>query len=361
MTATSSGEALTAGTVIGLIESGTYPREVVNTIARGFLPLPQEELIAVLGYLSGSEDDEIAVLARASLHDVPSRAVGEYAANENVPPEHLLRLMQGTSDAFVLEALIRNRQVPNEGVLELAKRADPRVQEVIVINHARILQAPEILDSLLENPELTADTRRRVHEAREEFFVKKARQEEESEPEVIDIPLDPIADLLELALAQEEPPGPPVTLTEGEKKDERVAAVWTRLSFMTVAERVQLAFKGDRMLRLLLVRDRNRLICSAVMRNPRMGEQEVESIAGMRNVDGEVMRLIAARRDWMGKYKILLTLCRNPKAPVGVVLPFINRLTLRDLKGLKDDKGVQQVVRETAKKVYLQRVKKSGG
>jgi hypothetical protein len=93
---------------------------------------------------------------------------------------------------------------------------------------------------------------------------------------------------------------------------------------------------------MLLVRDRNKLICSAVMRNPRMSEQEVESIAGMRNVEEEVLRLIGMRRDWMSKYNIALTLCRNPKAPMGVVLPLINRLTLRDLKGLKDDKGVSR-------------------
>lgn len=361
MTVTGAGEELTAGAVIERIETGAYSRDIVTTIARGFLPLPQAELIAVLGYLGASEDSELSDLARASLHEIPSRVVGEYAANETVPPDHLLRLMHGTDDAFVLEALIRNRQLPDEGVIELALRADPRVQEVIVINHARILRTPEILDALLENPGLTADTRRRVHEAREEFFVKKARQAELDEPEVIDIPLDAISDLLEQAMTQEELPGPPVTLNEAEKKDERASALWSRLGFLSIGERVQLAFRGDRMIRLLLVRDRNRLICSAVMRNPRMGEQEVEAIAGMRNVDGEVMRLIAMRRDWMGKYKILTTLCRNPKTPVGVVLPFLNRLTLRDLKGLKDDKGVQQVVRESARKIYLLRVKKSGG
>ena len=48
----------------------------------------------------------------------------------------------------------------------------------------------------------------------------------------------------------------------------------------------------------------------------------------------------------------------NPKAPAGVVLPFINRLTLRDLKGLKDDRGVQQIVREMARKTYLLRTQK---
>ena len=65
----------------------------------------------------------------------------------------------------------------------------------------------------------------------------------------------------------------------------------------------------------------------------------------MRNVDEEVLRLIAMKRDWMAKYNIAVTLARNPKCPVGVVLPLINRLTLRDLKGLKDDKGVSEAVR----------------
>lgn len=361
MSATSSGQELTASAVIGRIESGAYPRDIVQTIARGFLPLEQNDLISVLAYLGGGGDEEIAALARGSLTDIPSRAVAEFAADDAIEPLHLQRLMAATSDALVLEALIRNRAVPDYAVVELARRADSRVQEVIVINHARILRAPEILDALLENPSATADTRRRVHETREEFFAKKARRlEEESEPEVVDLPLDPIADLLERAEAVDEVAPPTVALSELEKTDERTAALWTRLHHMSVAEKVRLAFRGDRTIRMLLVRDRNKLICAAVMRNPRMSEQEVEAIAGMRNVDDEALRILATRRDWMGKYKILLTLVRNPKAPLGVVLPFINRLTLRDLKGLKDDKGVQQVVRETARKIYLTRGAKSG-
>lgn len=365
MSVTSSGEELSASSVIGLIESGAYPREIVVTIARGFLPLGQHDLIAVLAYLAMSPDNEVAELAEASLQDVPSRVQAEFAANEEVQADHLVRLMCVSTDALVLEALIRNRVVPDEQVVELARHAEPRVQEVIVINHARILRAPNILDALLDNSSLTNDVRRRVHEARDEFFVKqKARDEaaalvEEEEPEVIDVPLDAIVDLLERAEQQPDEVSQ-VTLTESEKTDERAAAIWTRLGQMTVAEKVRLAYRGDRMIRMLLVRDRNKLVCSAVMRNPRISEQEIEAIAGMRNVDDEVLRILGTRRQWMGKYNIVLTLCRNPKAPVGVVLPFINRLTLRDLKGLKDDKGVQQVVREMARKAYLSRGAKSG-
>lgn len=363
---TASGEELSASSVIALIDSGAYPRDTIATIARGFLPLAQDDLIAVLAYLGMYPDEEIAGLAQTSLQDVPSRVQAEFAANEGIEADHLVRLMCVSTDALVLEALIRNKAIPDLQVAELARHAEPRVQEVIVINHARILRAPQILDALLENPGITNDVRRRAHEARDEFFVKqKARDEAaallaEEEPEIVDVPLDAIADLLERAEEQAEDAPAPIPLTEAEKGDERVGAIWTRLGFMSVAEKVRLAFRGDRMIRMLLVRDRNKLVCSAVMRNPRMSEQEVEAIAGMRNVDDEVLRILGTRRQWMSKYNIMLNLIRNPKAPIGVVLPFINRLTLRDLKGLKDDKGVQQVVREQAKRAYVSRGTKTG-
>jgi hypothetical protein len=120
-----------------------------------------------------------------------------------------------------------------------------------------------------------------------------------------------------------------------------------------------LAFRGDKMVRMLLVRERNKLVCGATMRNPRMTENEAEVIAGLRNVDEEVLRILSTRRDWMSKYPVILALTRNPKAPIGVVLPLINRLALRDLKFLRDDRGVAEVVRTTAKRIYLSRTQKS--
>jgi len=108
---------------------------------------------------------------------------------------------------------------------------------------------------------------------------------------------------------------------------------------------------------MILVRERNRLVSSAAIRNPRMTENEVEQIAGMRDVTEDVLRIIGMRRDWTAKYPIALALTKNPKVPIGVVLPLINRLTLRDLKGLKDDRGVSEAVRSNARKLYQMRLK----
>jgi hypothetical protein len=359
---------LSGDLVIDRIDANQFPREVVETIARGFLPLPQDDLIAVLAYLTRSPDAEIAAAARTSLADVPSRSIHSFASNENAPPAHLAMLMRASEDPFILEALIRNRSVADDLVTELALVADAAVQEVIVINQARIIRAPEIIDALLANPRLSADVRRRALENREEFFEKKARiaalqaaaAEEVDEDEVmLSLSEEPIADLLERAVQEPEEVAPPPQLMESEKTDEKKLSIFSQILLMSISEKVKLAFKGGKTERMILVRDHNRLICSAVMRNPRMTESEVEAIAAMRNIAEEALRLITMKREWIAKYSILVALARNPKCPVGVVVPLINRLTLRDLKGLKDDKGVSETARSVARRLYVQRTQKS--
>ncbi len=357
---------LSATSIIPLIENGTYPREVLLTIARGFLPLPQEDLIAVLAYLIGYSDPEVSALAGTSLSEIPSRIVVAFAGNDRVPAEHLRFLLNVSADPIVLQGLIRNRSVTDSDIANLARRAEPVVQEVVVINQIRILREPKILDALLENPHLSPDVRRRALEVREEFFEKKARiQEQQAEQDAADaaerdnLSFEAIADLLARAEAEEAPDLPPPTLNEVEAKDRNAHSLYSQLQFMTVGEKVQLAFKGDKMVRMFLVRERNRIIAQAAIRNPRMNEGEVEQIAGMRNVDEEVLRIIGSKRDWTAKPAVALALSKNPKAPIGVVLPLINRLSLRDLKALKDDKGVSEVVRSVARRAFLARSQKS--
>jgi hypothetical protein len=355
---------LSGAAIIERIESGQYPREVVETIARGFLPLPQDDLIAVLAFLTNSRDREIAAAAKTSLTDVPARSLHAFASNESAPAEHLALLMRASDDPFILEALIRNRALPDALVAEVAAVADAAVQEIVVINQARILRAPEILEALLANPNVTADVRRRVMETREEFFDKKARiaaaepAEVDDDAPMLALSEEPIADLLEKA-ASEPNDAPPPALMESEKTDEKKLSIFSQILVMSVSDKVKLAFKGGKTERVILVRDHNKLVCSAVMRNPRMSELEVEGIATMRNVEEEVLRIISMKREWSSKYNIAVSLARNPKCPVGVVLSLINRLTLRDLKGLKDDKGVSDTVRSLARKMYLQRSHKS--
>ena len=358
-------QELSAVVIIERIAAGVLPHQALETIARGLLPLPQAELIPVLSFLAQQPDQALASMAHQSLADIPSRIVHGFATDESATPEHLVMLLRASQDPSILEALIRNRAVPDDAVAELAQRADAAGQEIVVINQARSIRAPRILDALLENPNLSSEARRRALETREEFFEKKARvealrvvDEDEADPT---LPEEPIADLLAKAAeldAQGVAPPPPPEPPAEELKEEKKLTVFTKILFMTVSEKVLLAYRGGKTERMILVRDHNRLICTAAIRNPRITHSEIEAIAGMRGIEDEVLRLIGTRRDWMSKYNIALILAHNPKAPIGVVLPIVNRLTLRDLKNLKDDRNVPEGVRLHARKLFIQRSQK---
>jgi hypothetical protein len=357
-------EEFSAAEIIRRMASGNYPREFMVTVARGFLPFSQEDLITILAYLGTVDDPEIASSAHTSMGEVPVRDLMAYAENEDVEASNLDLLARATDDPTLLEAIVRNRATSDDTVLELARYAEPATQEVIVINQSRILRRPEILDALLENPKLANETRRRALETREEFFEKKARVQEaaaaadaaaaQAAAEAAEEEAA-LADLLAKAALEA---GNEQTLPElapAETEDPEKVSLFTKILNMSVSDRVKLGFKGQKTERSILIRDRNRLVCSAVVRNPRLTEQEVETIAGMRNVDDEVLRLISTGRQWMAKYKIVLTLVRNPKAPIGVILPLLNRLNVKDLKNLMGDKNVGEVIRALARKLYQQR------
>lgn len=355
----SESETSEGAILVGRISRGEIGRDAVVLAARGFLPLGQEELITVLTYLVQSDDEEIASAARQSLLDIPPRLVVSYARGGARTAGELDALSRAVTQLAVLESIVRNRAASDETIEALARTAPPQLQDVIVVNQERLLRRPEILDALESNPELTSDIRRRVGEVREEFFVKQKNRPTELPP-VEEEPLsteqqEELDRLLAEAAAVEDAGAAPADLPPG--LDERSESVWMALSRLTIAQKVQRAFKGSLTERTILVRERNKLVAGAVARSPRLTDSEVEAYAALRNVEEEVLRLIGANRTFMSKYPIMLNLVRNPKAPIGVVLPLINRLNVKDLKSLGSDRNVSETVRSVARRLYIQRKK----
>lgn len=127
---------------------------------------------------------------------------------------------------------------------------------------------------------------------------------------------------------------------------------------MKVSEKIQLALKGNKEARALLLKDSNKQVILAVLNSPRLTEQEVESIAQSKNVSEDILRVIANNRNWMKNYGIIAGLVNNPKTPVGLSLGFIKNLKPKELNNLAKNKGVPEVIRSSAGK-FLQ-MKRSG-
>jgi hypothetical protein len=346
---------LNAQLLIERMERGELPRDFTMFAAQGMLPLPQDELIAVLAHLSASPDEEIASTSIKSLSEVPSRAMVAFCRSELADAGSLDAIAARVADQMVIEAVVRSRGVADETIRKLARVAQSGIQELIVVNQERIIRSPGILDALLENPAITEDVRRRVLEAREEFFEKKARRALAAEVIAaleIDDALDmgPVEELLDQAESEPQPDNTLVPL-EAETGDPDKLSVWSMVANMTVGERVQVAYKGGKTVRGILVRDRNKLVCTAVLKSPRITESEIEAFAAMRNLDEAVLRLIGTKREYLGKYAIVHNLVRNPKTPAGIALNLTGRLTSKDLKHLSTSKDVSEVIRMHARKL----------
>ena len=139
----------------------------------------------------------------------------------------------------------------------------------------------------------------------------------------------------------------------------REANLFQQVQQMNAAEKIQLALRGNKEARALLLKDSNKQVVLSVLSSPRLTEQEVESIASSRSVSEEILRIIAANRNWVKNYSIVSALVNNPKTPVGLSLGFLKILKAKELGGVSKNKGVPEVIRTSAHR--LLQMKKGGG
>ncbi|HWP47424.1 MAG TPA: hypothetical protein VNM22_09710 [Candidatus Limnocylindrales bacterium] len=141
-----------------------------------------------------------------------------------------------------------------------------------------------------------------------------------------------------------------------EEREEENLSLQDQIKKMNVGQRIQLARKGGIAERRILIRDTDRDVALTVLENPKITESEIEVIAGMREVSEDVLRAIAARKEWVNNYNILVRLIKNPKTPVDISLNYLNRLNKKDLDFLQKSRAIPQVVRNASRQILLQRI-----
>ena len=243
--------------------------------------------------------------------------------------------------------------------------------EVILINLMRLLRSPFILESLERNPNSTPDIKRRLKEIREEFFEKrnnfipihrtKAEDKalERAQAASAEEPEESTALVVYSEVIREGEDVTHLTLNSladdgfgsfEEMGEEEKLSTIQKIARMTVAERVQTALKGNREERVILIRDANRIVASAVLESPKLTDTEVESIAVMKNVSEEVLRLVGTKREFAKSYTVIHSLVKNPRTPIGTSLTLLNRILTSDLRSLARNKNVPEVLRKTAQR-----------
>jgi hypothetical protein len=274
--------------VIDTLRQGTAPEVIRRKALTGDLPVPLEERVEILIFLSGDKDEAVRVQAFRALVGWNRKELQDLLADGATPwsvIDYLVSyIVPGQKD--LIEAFLRNPGVP------------PDLADWIKMAPARPSDAP---------------------------------------------PPPPSAEIL-----PEEEAGK-------EKKDPDRQTLLQRINSMTPAEKIKTALTGNQEERLLLIKDSNKLVARAVLGSPKLTDAEVEAFASMKSVTEEVLRNIAMNRAFMKRYTVAVALLNNPRTPLDVALPLLNRMNERDLKSLSINKNVAETLRSLAMKMYKQK------
>jgi hypothetical protein len=128
-----------------------------------------------------------------------------------------------------------------------------------------------------------------------------------------------------------------------------------KISRLDVKGRIQLALKGNKEERSLLIRDGTKVVALAVLEAPKLSDGEVEKFASQKNVLESVLRQIPLKRRFMKNYKVVRNLVSNPRTPLDLGLGLMKHLLSIDLKNISGNKEVSETVRKLAMKMYKQK------
>jgi hypothetical protein len=129
-----------------------------------------------------------------------------------------------------------------------------------------------------------------------------------------------------------------------------------KINRLDVKGRIQLALKGNKEERSILIRDGTKVVALAVLEAPKLSDGEVEKFALQKNVLEAVLRQIPLKRRFMKNYKVVRNLVANPRTPLDLGLGLMKHLLAVDLKNISANKEVSETVRSLALKMYKQKV-----
>jgi hypothetical protein len=137
--------------------------------------------------------------------------------------------------------------------------------------------------------------------------------------------------------------------------DEQRGSVLQKIAKLDVKGRIQLAVKGTKEERSLLIRDGTKIVALAVLDSPKISDGEVEKFATQKNVLEAVLRAIIMKRRFAKNYAIVRNLVFNPRTPLDVGLGLMKNLLAGDLKHLSGNKEVSETVRKLALRMLQQK------
>ncbi len=376
--------------------------------ARGALQVPPAENIEILVYLA-RHNKVFGEVARMTLAGWDEKACLTAAADPQTSPEVLHYFVSPDNlRPKLLPALLENPSVAESELARLALGAMRETAEVI-LRSPRAKSLPAVVEALRANPYLKKDEIEALRQAggqpsapaaaepaaapesaahpvaeapeaapasepagspEEEQVVSTYLKENASEIAAEgNKPFQAIGGIVELlgpdyfpVTQKQDVPAPAAASTPAAHRKPQAPAeperknTLQKINSLDVKGRIQLALKGNKEERSILIRDGTKVVALAVLEAPKLSDGEVEKFASQKNVLEAVLRQIPLKRRFMKNYIVVRNLVANPRAPLDIGLGLMKNLLIQDLKNISANKEVSETIRKLALKMYKQKL-----
>lgn len=341
--------------------------------ARGMAPLPPAEQLTVLYQLSLDADPNISTAAKGTAIGLPDKLLVGALADGTLDPRVLDLFAHLVGDKPALfDAIVQNAKVADETIASLAQRGGAREVDRIAANEQRLLRYPEIIAAMYLNKQARMSTVDRAVELAVRNNVRvpglaawdeiqRALTQADTKPPAPSVEADMLFSIAADATLSVDDKhltqGDAERVVDDERFDKEIIEKTKNIQIekLSVPSKIRLATLGNAFARGVLIRDPIKMVAMAAIKSPGVTEFEAANYAGNANLSDDVMRYIAAKREWTKMYGIKYSLCRNPKTPITEAMRMMPFLREKDLIILTKHKGVSSAVVAQARKLLMQR------
>jgi len=324
------------------------PRDAQLAAARGALPLAGKDLLSVLFFLCRSGDTEIKKSAVKTLRELPVTILSPLCKDQTLHPQLLDLLVRARmADGDLMGAVIMHPAVSVKTLHYLAQKACSEVLERLAGHQNMLYENPEIVEAIIANPSAEKALKFKLG-WQDPAACTEAAQAQETSAEDKDVNAEDGRSQTEIEALMEE-------------ADREGMSKYQIALELKVAEKIKMALTGDKEWRTIMMKESNKLVQAAVMKNPRISDGEVLMVAKTRTSSDDLIRMILLNKDWVKSYEIKKALLVHPKTPPPKALRFISYMTMKDIKEMSKSRQISSVIVNAIRKELQMRLKKSGG
>ncbi len=307
--------------------------------ARGALPMSGPNLVTVLFVFYHGDNQELKAEALGTLQTLPAQILLAALGQVELHPAIIdLIVHLRYQDSVVMQAAIAHRMIGIKSLLFLAENSSGDVLDMLSHNDEALRKTDAVRVALINNPNADKVMKLRLGWV-EPVEVKKP---------------DPVSEKQLEEDTQEESED---DAFNEEELDEETLSKYQQLQEMAVSEKIKMALTGDKEWRTLLIRESNKQVNTAVLKNPRITEGEVLNVAKNRSSSDEMLRIILLNRDWIKLYDMKKALVSHPRTPLQQAMRFMTFLSEKDIKELAKSRNVTQAIVNNARRMLMTKKK----